>query len=80
MNNGTTSESAQKRIVILGGGFGGVYAALHLERLLARAPEVEICLVWPISKLADGPFVPLLDFNFLELRSSLFLTPKQMRI
>ena len=45
MNNGTTSESAKKRIVILGGGFGGVYAALHLERLLARAPEVEICLV-----------------------------------
>jgi len=37
MNNGTTSESPQKRIVILGGGFGGVYAALHLERLLARA-------------------------------------------
>src|SRR5947207_4545120 len=45
MNNGTTSESAKKQIVILGGGFGGVYAALHLERLLARAPEVEICLV-----------------------------------
>jgi NADH dehydrogenase len=45
MNNGRTSESAQKRILILGGGFGGVYAALHLERLLARAPEVEICLV-----------------------------------
>src|SRR5438046_2774471 len=45
MNNGTTGESAKKQIVILGGGFGGVYAALHLERLLARAPEVEICLV-----------------------------------
>src|SRR6266581_311803 len=45
MNNGATSESAKKRIVILGGGFGDVYAALHLERLLARAPEVEICLI-----------------------------------
>jgi NADH dehydrogenase len=45
MNNGSISESAKKRIVILGGGFGGVYAALHLEKLLARAPEVEICLV-----------------------------------
>jgi len=35
----------KKRIVILGGGFGGVYAALHLERLLARQRHVEICLV-----------------------------------
>src|ERR1700722_16282548 len=39
------NKPAKKRIVILGGGFGGVYAALHLERLLAREPEVEICLV-----------------------------------
>jgi len=45
MINGAISKSAKKRIVILGGGFGGVYAALHLEKLLARAPEVEICLV-----------------------------------
>src|SRR5439155_295640 len=45
MDNGSISKSAKKRIVILGGGFGGVHAALHLERLLAREPEVEICLV-----------------------------------
>jgi NADH:ubiquinone reductase (H+-translocating) len=35
----------QKRIVILGGGFGGVYAAIHLEKLLAQERAVEICLV-----------------------------------
>jgi len=45
IDNGAISKSAKKRIVILGGGFGGVYAALHLEKLLAREPEVEICLV-----------------------------------
>lgn len=28
------AKSNKKRIVILGGGFGGVYAALHLEKLL----------------------------------------------
>ena len=38
-------RSRQKRIVILGGGFGGVYAAIHLEKLLARQSAVEICLV-----------------------------------
>src|SRR5258706_15173115 len=45
MNNGAISKPVKKRIVILGGGFGGVYAALHLEKLLACAPEGEICLV-----------------------------------
>lgn len=34
-----------KKIVILGGGFGGVYTALHLEKTLARDPNVEITLV-----------------------------------
>jgi NADH dehydrogenase len=33
------------RILILGGGFGGVYTALHLERLLARDAGVEVTLV-----------------------------------
>lgn len=35
----------KKRIVILGGGFGGVYAAIHLEKLLAGLDGVEVCLV-----------------------------------
>ena len=33
------------RIVILGGGFGGLSAARELERLLSRGPNVEITLV-----------------------------------
>src|SRR3954470_24360259 len=33
------------RIVILGGGFGGVSTARHLERLCRRRPDVEIVLV-----------------------------------
>jgi NADH:ubiquinone reductase (H+-translocating) len=35
----------RKRIVILGGGFGGVYAAIHLEKFLAREGGVEVRLV-----------------------------------
>jgi len=33
------------RIVILGGGFGGLYTALEIERTLARDPDVEVTLV-----------------------------------
>jgi NADH:ubiquinone reductase (H+-translocating) len=40
-----THTPCKKRIVILGGGFGGVYGAMNLERLLARERAVEICLV-----------------------------------
>ncbi len=40
-----TDSSKKKRIVILGGGFGGVYSAIHLQKLLARESSIEICLV-----------------------------------
>src|SRR5437870_8574807 len=40
-----TRRPRKKRIVILGGGFGGVYAAIHLEKLLVGQHSVEICLV-----------------------------------
>jgi NADH dehydrogenase len=35
----------RQRIVILGGGFAGVYTALRLEKTLARDPDIEIILV-----------------------------------
>lgn len=38
-------ENKRTQIIILGGGFGGLYTALHLERTLARDPDVEITLV-----------------------------------
>ncbi len=39
------SSQGPKKVVILGGGFGGLYTALHLDKTLARDPEVEITLV-----------------------------------
>lgn len=33
------------RVVVLGGGFGGVYTALHLERLVAQGAPVDVSLV-----------------------------------
>ena len=40
----TERPTAKKRILILGGGFAGAYTALHLEKRLAGAPDVEIML------------------------------------
>jgi NADH dehydrogenase len=48
---------AAKRIVILGGGFGGVYTASYLEKFL-RQEEAEICLV---NKENYFVFQPLLS-------------------
>jgi len=38
-------EKAPKRILILGGGFAGMYAALHLEKIFSKDKDVEITLV-----------------------------------
>jgi NADH:ubiquinone reductase (H+-translocating) len=39
------STSARKQVLILGGGFGGLYAALGLEKTLARDGDVQITLI-----------------------------------
>lgn len=39
------SRSSPKRIVILGGGFGGVYTARHLEQICRNRHDIEIVLV-----------------------------------
>ena len=46
------------RILILGGGFGGVYTAIELERLLKGDPSVEIGLVNKDNYLVFQPMLP----------------------
>ena len=38
-------ETEKKRIVVLGGGFGGIYTAMHLEKLFKHSPDYEVALV-----------------------------------
>lgn len=38
-------NARKTQILILGGGFGGLYAALELEKTIARDPDVEITLI-----------------------------------
>jgi NADH dehydrogenase len=51
------SERKKQRVVILGGGFGGVYTAMYLEKLLGRRDDFEIVL---INKENYFVFQPLL--------------------
>jgi NADH dehydrogenase len=51
------APAGKRRILILGGGFAGAYAAMQLERRLAHTPEVEIAL---ISKENFVLFTPML--------------------
>lgn len=39
------SDSEPKRVLILGGGFAGMYAAMQFEKTLARDPDVEVTMV-----------------------------------
>jgi NADH dehydrogenase len=43
-NDRMDTAAAKKRILILGGGFAGAYTALHLEKRLGHAADVEIVL------------------------------------
>jgi hypothetical protein len=49
--------AGRRRILILGGGFAGAFAAMHLEKRLAGTPDLEIAL---ISKENFVLFTPML--------------------
>ncbi len=53
-----TPSGRPTRIVILGGGFAGVYAARKLERLLGRRADVEISLVNRENYFVFQPLLP----------------------
>tara|TARA_B100001123_G_scaffold93739_1_gene107981 strand:- start:5423 stop:7039 length:1617 start_codon:yes stop_codon:yes gene_type:complete len=48
----------RQRILILGGGFAGVYAAMRLERRLRRRDDVELSLVSRENYLIFQPLIP----------------------
>ncbi len=48
----------RQRVVILGGGFGGVYAAQALEKALGRADDFEIALVNSENYFVFQPMLP----------------------
>ena len=60
-----------KHIVILGGGFGGVYAAMHLEKIFARDEDVEIILISEQNYLLFTPMIHEVPSSSIEANISL---------
>ncbi len=59
----------RKRVLILGGGFGGVYVAVHLGKLLSRQEleQIEIALVSRENYIVFQPLLPEVISGSVEL-------------
>jgi NADH:quinone reductase (non-electrogenic) len=66
------ATASKKRILILGGGFGGVYTARHLESLFKRRSDVEIVLVSRDNFLLMTPLLFEVFSGTLDLRHCSF--------
>jgi NADH:quinone reductase (non-electrogenic) len=62
-----------KRVLILGGGFGGIYAALRLEKLLARYGGLEVTLVTRDNYFLFTPMLP--EVAAAELEQNTIVNP-----
>lgn len=51
-------DQKRTRILIIGGGFGGVYTAMTLEKLLKKDPNVEVGLISKENYLVFQPMLP----------------------
>jgi NADH dehydrogenase len=60
---------SQRRVLILGGGFGGVYVAVHLSKLLDKREraEIEIALVNRENYIVFQPLLPEVISGSVEL-------------
>src|SRR5258705_7010381 len=45
MSADALTTGKKTRVLILGGGFGGLYAALHLDKTIATEPNIEVTLI-----------------------------------
>jgi NADH:ubiquinone reductase (H+-translocating) len=66
------TSASKKRILILGGGFGGVYTARHLERLFKHRSDVEIVLVSRDNFLLMTPLLFEVFSGTLDVRHCSF--------
>jgi NADH dehydrogenase len=55
------------RVLVLGGGFGGLYAALHLDKTIARDRDIEVTLVSRDNFILFTPMLPEVAAGDLDL-------------
>jgi NADH dehydrogenase len=62
------AERRTTRVVILGGGFGGLYAALRLQRLLKRRRDVAVTLISKENFFLLTPMLPQVAASGIDTR------------
>ncbi len=72
LRNARANQSSQTRIVVLGGGFGGVATARYLERLCKRRQDIEIVLVSRDNFLVMTPLLFEVCSGALDIRHCSF--------
>ncbi len=60
--------SKVQRILILGGGFGGLYAALRLEKIFSGDESIEITLISDENFLLFTPMLPEVPSGSIEAK------------
>lgn len=66
------AAASKKRILILGGGFGGIATARHLEKLFRRRTDVEIVLVCRDNFVVMTPLLFEVFSGVLDVRACTF--------
>src|SRR4051812_8680719 len=68
MTQSNSGSRAPTRVVVLGGGVGGLAAARHLDRMLGNRPNVEVTLVSRDNFFLLSPLLFEACSGVLELR------------
>ena len=68
-----SSPQGAKRVLVLGGGFGGIYAALELDKLKRRHVDLEVTLITRDNYFLFTPMLPEVAAG--ELEQSTIINP-----
>ena len=76
---GETSPGLRHRVIILGGGFGGTYAALEFERILRARVDIEVTVVTRDNYFLFTPMLHEVAASDLELSAIISPLRKLLR-